>query len=411
MSGTEVKSESALPAGFGPYMAGQGLWFLGTGIQFVLFQTIGALLLDLEARLLGFAQMTIMLPSLLFMLFGGAMAERRDGRRFLSALQVVAMAPPLVLAGAIFSESLSYGLYLGYGLAMGTLAAFIMPTRDGLLPRISGGNIQRAVTLALGLQFAGMLAGMGGAALSGLLGVETLLLGQAAAFLAASLMAGRLPPLPPAAAQAGRSVLHDVADGLKEALQRREILSVMVMMIAVGVFYIGAFLVVLPLLVRDYYGGGGGQIGLLNIAFWSGSILVSMLLLRVGRIEWRGGVLTCGLFSGLVILVLISFPAPFWVLSVLCFFWGCGAGISMSMSRTIVQELAPPSHQARVMSIYQLSFMGGAPFGALMIGLLAQEMDLHRVVLYPAAGMLAVLAVVLSTTPLLRIRSSAGVGA
>ena len=65
------------------------------------------------------------------------------------------------------------------------------------------------------------------------------------------------------------------------------------------------------------------------------------------------------------------------------FVWGLAAGISIMMSRTIVQAAAPPHLLARVLSIYQLGFMGGAPLGAALMGVVADAAGPQLVILVP----------------------------
>lgn len=66
------------------------------------------------------------------MLVGGATAERRDGRALLTRYNICAIIPPTTLALAIIIGELSYGLLILYALAMGTLSAFALPTRDAM---------------------------------------------------------------------------------------------------------------------------------------------------------------------------------------------------------------------------------------------------------------------------------------
>ena len=80
--------------------------------------------------------------------------------------------------------------------------------------------------------------------------------------------------------------------------------------------------------------------------------------------------------------------------------WGLGAGVTISMSRTIVQEHAPTAHRARVMSIYQLGFTGGMSIGALAVGYVVAAVGARNAALVPAAAMALVLFYVLSTTKL-----------
>lgn len=44
-----------------------------------------------------------------------------------------------------------------------------------------------------------------------------------------------------------------------------------------------------------------------------------------------------------------------------------GAGVVMTQARTLVQSAAPETHRARILSLFQLGLMSGAPVGALLI--------------------------------------------
>ena len=43
----------------------------------------------------------------------------------------------------------------------------------------------------------------------------------------------------------------------------------------------------------------------------------------------------------------------------------------MTQSRTIMQIVAPPTHRARLMSLFQLGLGGGGPIGAFLAGSIA----------------------------------------
>ena len=75
-----------------------------------------------------------------------------------------------------------------------------------------------------------------------------------------------------------------------------------------------------------------------------------------------------------------------------------GASVFINASRTIFQEAAPPSQLGRVLAVYQLGFMGAAPFGAMTAGFLSGQLgSLGALQLYGFA-MLAVVALVWSLT-------------
>ena len=393
---------------FSLYLTGLGSWFASLGLQMVLFPYLTAVVLDESAARVGLAQAALLAPSLLFMIFGGAFADRRDTRALLIRIHCAAAIPPVALAIVVAADALSYPWLIGYALFMGTLSAFAIPARDSLLSVVAtrsfGADIQRAVTLASATQFIGQLAGIIAAGAASITGAPALLAVQAAVMLAGAGTVARLAPAPPVP-RAYAHPLRDMREGLAEVAGSAILLPVVASMFAVGILYVGTFLVLLPLLVRDFYGGGATGISIVNICFWGGTIIATFALLRFGHIHRRGRVLAGGLASGAVILFLIGIPAPFWVMCLLCFAWGLGAGTSMTMSRTIVQLAAPSSHRARVLSIFQLGFAGGGPIGAFVSGFVVAATDVHMAAWIPAGVMAVVLAAIVSTSRLVSITS------
>src|SRR5882724_4724970 len=129
------------------YLGGHAAWFTSFGIQMILFPWLVAVVLNEPAQRVGIAQMAVMAPAILFMLYGGAVADRADCRRLLLRYQFLATLPPLALLGVIAAGALSYRALLFYGFAMGTLTAFVVPARDTLLSRVVRHGRERAIAI------------------------------------------------------------------------------------------------------------------------------------------------------------------------------------------------------------------------------------------------------------------------
>ena len=340
--------------------------------------------------------MSLMAPALLFILLGGTIADHSDVRRILVRMHVLSALPPLILFAVILSGHLSYGMLIAYALAMGTLSAFAMPARDSALNRIAETNIQQAVTLAMGTQMGSQLLGMLIVSMAFIVGVPALLLFQMVMLLGGAVMTGKLAPLPPEHAPSGEGRLAQIIDGIKAAWEQPITFMVIVLNFAVGLFYVGSFMVVLPLSMRDVYHFDGtdftSHFAMINIAFWGGTIAATIALLKVGHIVHRGRVMMGAVTCGFIILGCMAFTVPFPLLCFLCFLWGVGAGTTMTMGRIIVQIAAKPSHRARVLAFYQLGFSGGAPIGSLVMGFLVGGLGVHQAVLVPAGIMVLIIA-------------------
>jgi MFS family permease len=281
------------------------------------------------------------------------------------------------LGGFVANGALSYAMVIVYSLTIGTIGAFVMPARDSLLGRVAPHGIHRAVAVATLAQFAGQILGMGLATAAPLVGIGALLFGQAAVMAAAAFAATRVRPRPrgPHRIREGsvlRFMALEIGGGVRAVATSPVIAPVIVCAIGMGMCFMGAFAVLLPLIVQDYFpanltGEARTQVatalGVFNVVFWAGSILSATVLLRFGHVRRKGAFYLAALLTGALVLILCSIPMPFWLLCILNFIWGLGGGVAMTLSRGLVQHYAPPDKVARVLSIFVLGTMGGCAGG------------------------------------------------
>lgn len=393
------------------YMTLQGAWFAGNGLLMVMFPYLVADRLHMSASLVGIAQAMMMLPTFVLMLPGGALADRFDGRAIIAYVHIGAAIPPLVLGAIVMAGWLSYPVLLVFGFAVGTFNAFSQPARDSLLNRVvsaSGGAmpLQRAVSLATMIMFSSQILGMILASQADRFGVAPLLWLQASVLLVTVFIIRgiKLPSLAKVDHGTGlRYQIQQMHDGLIEAFRHTKIMPVVIVAFCIGVFYMGAFQVILPIQIREFHGGGAWRFALMSICFFGGTIVSSMALFRLGGVLRAGRAMTIAVSIGVVILALLSIPATYPVLLGLVFAWGLGAGVTITLSRSIVQEYAPESHRGRLLAIFSMGFMGGGPIGSFGTGYLIQAFGPYTAALVPAAMMAAAMMTLLLTTRLWRV--------
>jgi len=411
-------AEQPQQTNFGAYLFTNGAWFLAFGVQVVLFPYLVRVVLGESEVRFGYAQMALQLPTALFILFGGFVADRVDGKRLVIAACCIAVATFTVLGGAVISGVLTYELVIIYAVVVGVMSAFATPARDAMLslmaPDQSVHGVQRAVSIASLSQFGGQLIGMAFAAGAAFIGVGALLMGQAGLMALAAFSATRFNPRPRDHAPqkiAGNPIAHigrEIASGFAAAFASRAIAPVMICSMAMGACFMGAFFVLLPLIVQSYFPPDAraevaGALGLFSLCFWTGSTISAFLLMRVGMLQRRGLVYLAALTNGSIVLILCAIPVPFWVLCALNFAWGLGGGVAMTLGRGIVQEHAPAHARARILSIFTLTLMATGPLGAVAYGYLAHAVGPHTAILVPGFGMLTVVAFVYLFTDLRRL--------
>ena len=138
-----------------------------------------------------------------------------------------------------------------------------------------------------------------------------------------------------------------------------------------GLFFMGPFVVFVPLLLRDFYGGGIGLLSSVMMVLPLGTIAGSLVVLLRGGVRRKGLVFLIALLGVSGCLLAIAARPPFAGLLAAIFAWGIFHSLFFNTSRTLFQEGAPPALRARVLSIHTLAFLGMAPLSHLGAGLLA----------------------------------------
>lgn len=394
-----------------------GLYFFAFGMQFVLYPSLVAFVLDASATGVGLALSALSAPMFCFLMFGGLLAERAKAGPTLALLQLGMALLSLGLSTIVAEGALTYASLIGYALLAGGCAAFIMPVRDaalnGVIAREAAMGRHTPIATAaatttavqIGAQIAGIIvARFAGAHPAPFLALQGLVLALAAA-TSLTLHA----PKPTGHERTVIGALRDMKEGLSYAF-RNPIMSPMLISAAyVGVFVIGAFQVLFPLIIRDAYGGDAqtqaSRLAALFASFWAASFVSAVVLSRVKPLRRPGRAMITSHLIGAVALMTFAIDKPFWAFALIVMAWGLAAGVAISMSRTIVQGAAEPQFLGRVLAVYSMGFMGGAPIGSALTGFAASELDAHLAAIIPAVALIVASLALALLTPLWRYRS------
>jgi MFS family permease len=391
-----------------------GLYFFAFGMQFVLFPSLVAFVLGATPAGVGLAQSALSAPMFALLLFGGLLAERARAGRTLATLNLVFAAATIGLAWVLASGGLSYSTLIAYAILVGACAAFMMPVRDAALNGVVMREaalgrhtpIATAAAATTAVQIGAQIAGILAARFAGANPAPYVALQAIALALCAIVSLGLRAPKPTGHERTVTGALRDLRDGLLYAFRDPVMSPMLVSAAYVGVFIIGSFQVLFPVIVRDSYGGDAqtqaGRLGALYACFWGASFVSAVVLSRLKPLRRPGRALIASHLVGAAALFTFAFPKPFGAFAVIVAAWGFAAGVAISMSRTIVQSAAGQRYLGRVLAVYSMGFMGGAPIGSAIVGFAAGEMGPRTAALIPSTG-LAVAAIALAlVTPLWR---------
>ena len=374
-----------------------------------MFAWLVTMVLHETPQMVGVAQMAMLVPVMFLMLIGGSIADALGGRRIAIVAQSFAVIPSMGLLLVVSFDALDFRLMVIYAVAMGCATAFVTPARDGLLNLVAEGHIQRTVTLVSLIQFGVQMIGFTVAGLAGRIGPQAVLAFQALVLIVGVIAYGRLPAPPVRAVvmPSLRELFGSVAEGCRTVLRSDAMRPVVVQNIAMGICFMGSYIVAMPLLVREVYNGSAADLSLVMIANALGLVTSILLLLLGGGLRRQGRALLLAHFLGCIFLGAAGLDFGFWATIACVYLWGGCGGVAMSMSRTIMQEAAPDGQRGRVMAFFSFSFMGAGPLGALLSGYIVGWVGAPLALFLASAALMVVIVAVALTSSLWNMTADA----
>lgn len=369
--------------------AGQMVSFTGSMITYVAvpFQVYQLTRSSLLVGLLGVAELA---PLLATGLLGGALADAEDRRRMVRLTELgLALLSAVLLVNALAGRPRVWVLFVVASLAA-ALDGLQRPSLEALLPRLVPREEMAAAAALASLRMS--LGMVGGPALGGLLVARFGLAATYAVdvvsfgFSLALLRLMRAVPPPPDAA---RPSLRGVAEGLRYARGRQELLGTYVVDIVVMVF--GMPQALFPAIATRY--GGASVLGLLYAAPSVGSLLANATSGWTGRVHRHGrAILVAAAVWGAAIAA-FGVAGRLWLALVLLGLAGAADMVSGIFRMVIWNQTVPDHLRGRLAGIELLSYSSGPLLGNVEAGSVAAVFGVRASVV--SGGLLSVAGVVL----------------
>ncbi|MBU6213288.1 MAG: MFS transporter [Actinomycetales bacterium] len=350
---------------------------IGTWVQRVAQDWLVLDLTHSSATALGLVTSLQFGPSLLFTVFGGAIADRADRRKVLFATNLAGGLLSLVLGLLVVNGDVRLWHVYATSLAAGCVWAFDVPSRQTFVNELVG---QENLPNAVGLNATSFNLGrLIGPAVSGLL-IERFDTGPSFIVNAASFSFVLISLVLINPRELHRR--HRPADldepmwtrtkaGFAYVRQQRELRGLFVNIAVMGTLGMN-FQIWTALMARLEFGKSAGAFGLLGTAMAVGSVTGALMAARRRRTPNLGMVTNLGLAFAAVLAVSSLMPSYGWyALSLpLC---GAAALSVMTTSNATMQLTTDPDMRGRVAGIYFMVFTGGSPLGSPLIGAIAQH--------------------------------------
>ena len=362
------------------------LWVGSLGSSFAMNMQIiarGWFVYDLTSSAMDLAWVTLsfMLPSVLFSLYGGVLADRLPKRRLIVFAQSLNALATLSMAWIIFSGTVVFWDFIWFGFFNGTILALSMPARQAFVPEVipqpliftamalntTGWNLSRIVGPAL----AGLLiAWLAGGDKQSAFGVGVVYVVIAALYLFSALTM-LLVDSPGKSSQIQRSgTYNEMREGLAYVFTHPRIFALLLMSIIPFLFGM-PLNTLLPAFNQDVLGGHADSLGVLVSAMGGGAIVGSMIMATMGDMKrkglwlvisslgWAGATAAFGIGSSVA-----------WALLAIALI-GLISAWNMSLNRGLLQHTVDAHMRGRIMSI-DMMFHGLMPIGVFPISWVAE---------------------------------------
>jgi len=350
------------------FVSNVGSWMQGIAQGWLLFElTSSPLYLGLFSSL-----RMVMLVS--FFILGGIMSDRLDRRKVILWIQVVSALTALGLALLVTTHTIQVWHIFVLAALLGVVNAFDIPARQAFLVEMVGReDLINAIALNSSM-FNG--ARIVGPAVAGILvaaiGEGWCFFANAVSYIAviaglAMMKVERAAPLQKA------SAIGHIAEGFRFVAHAAPIRALLLLLGLVSLTGM-PYAVLMPIFADHIFHSGARGLGILMGFSGVGALIGALALATRQGVRGLGRwvAVSTGLFGAS--LILFSFSRQLWIGAVLLIPVGLSMMIQMGASNTLIQTMTPDHLRGRVMAVYSMMFMGMAPIGALLSGVLADRL-------------------------------------
>ena len=331
---------------------------------------------------LAWVTLSFMLPSVVFSLYGGVLADRLPKRGVIIIAQSMNCVATLLMALIIFRGEVSFWDFIWFGFFNGSVLALSMPARQAFVPELipekliftamalntTGWNLSRII----GPAFAGLLiAFLADGDKTSTYGVGIVYLVIAFLYFLSAAVTLAIDALGNPQRTDNSDPISDIREGLLYVLERPNVFALIILSIIPFLFGmpLNTFL---PAFNEDILGGHADDLGYLISAMGMGAILGSLLMAVMGDLRNKGLWLVLSCCTWAVLTSLFGVMEKQGNALVVIAMIGLISSWNMSLNRGMLQMEVDGYMRGRIMSIDMMTH-GLMPLGVFPIAWIAEN--------------------------------------
>ncbi|HYC83657.1 MAG TPA: MFS transporter [Chryseosolibacter sp.] len=367
---------------FGQTISLVGTWMQRTAVYWLVYAKTQS------AWMLGLTVFANQFPAFLFSIAGGVAADRYNRFNVLFSAQAASLLQALIMSALVLTDLDSVSNIIVLSVLLGIINAFEVPARQAMLYDMVEEKEHLPNAIALNSSTV-HVARLIGPAISGIimerLGAASCFMINALSFVPTMLALVKMKLPPYKRREHHHKVLDDLRQGLKYLKATPSISHVMLMLAIVSLISL-PYITLLPVYARHVYHGQASTFGYLNSFVGLGALAGAIFLASLPA----GANLKKVLFLNTLVfgvgLAAFSYTESLPLALVFVAVAGFGMMSQTTISNTLIQTNVAPAMRGRVISYYAMAFFGMQPLGALLIGMLSEEIGAPRTVLLEGIG-------------------------
>jgi MFS family permease len=346
-----------------------GTWITRVATSWLVYRLTGSVLL---LGLVGFAGQ---IPTLVLAPFAGVLVDRWNRHRILVVTQVLSMLQSFALAGLSFAGIITVRDVLLLQAAQGIINAFDTPARQSFVVEMVENRADLPNAIALNSSMVNLSRVIG----PSIGGVIIAAVGEAWCFaldglsyiaVIGSLLTMRV--MHRVRAPVTTKVSHELVDGFRYVTRSPPIRSALLLLALVSTMGM-PYTVLMPAVASRVLHGDSDTLGFLMTASGGGALAGAFYLASRRTVVGLGRVIAIAAGTFGVGLVLFSLSRSLVLSLVILPVVGGGMMVTMASTNTVLQTIVEERLRGRVMSFYAMAFLGTAPIGSLLAGVMADH--------------------------------------
>ena len=355
-----------------------------------------------SAFMLGLVALAQLIPSLLFSLSGGALADAFDRRTLMLWSQVGQAITTLVLLGASLLPEPPVAIIVACAAIISTLFTVEHPARTSAVPRlVPRERLSSAIALqSLNFQVSALVGPAVAGIFIAVVDVSAAYGLQAFAYLIGAAATSRMPRIPPTAAVT-RAGIAAVMEGLRFLRGQRIITAAIALDLNAMVF--GLPIAVFPILAIEVFGVGPAEVGFLAAARGAGAFAAAFVSGWVRSIRRTGLAVMNAVAAYSVITIVLGIGGiPYAAALVLVALAGAADLLSAVLRNTIIQSVTTDDLRGRMSAVHGLATQSGPRLGDIRAAAMTEWIGASGAVAIGGVLALAGLGVLARTFPSFR---------